>query len=65
MDLKPEEKRILQTLYFANKPLTTKSISERTNMAWQTTKNYLGQMHQRGLLNKGKKGSSIYWWIRI
>ena len=65
MNLKPEEKRILQTLYFANKPLTTKAISERTNMAWQTSKNYLEQMHQRGLLDKGKNGSSVYWWIKI
>lgn len=65
MGLKPEEKRILNTLYFANKPLTTKVISEKSDMAWQTAKNYLEQMHQRGLLGRKKVGNAIYWWIRV
>lgn len=34
----PEEKRIINILYIAHKPLTTKNISERAEMAWQTAK---------------------------
>jgi len=64
MILSPEEKRIMNTLYFANKALTTKEISERSEMAWQTAKNHLEQMYERGLLNRGKKGGAVYWWIR-
>jgi Sugar-specific transcriptional regulator TrmB. len=62
--LNPEEKRILNVLYFANKALTTKEISERAEMAWQTAKNHLEQMYERGLLNRGKKSGAVYWWIR-
>ena len=65
MALKPEEKRILNALYFANKPLTTKTISEKADMAWQTAKTHLERMYQRGLVDRGKKGSAIYWWIKF
>ena len=64
-NFKPEEKQILSVLYFAQKPLTTKNISERAEMAWQTAKNHLEEMYQKGLLNKGKKGNAVYWWIRV
>lgn len=33
MTFKPEEKRIINVLYIAHKPLTTKNISERSEMA--------------------------------
>jgi hypothetical protein len=45
--------------------LTTNDIAERTNMSWQTAKKYLDQMYEDGLLRKGKKGSTIYWWIKV
>jgi Sugar-specific transcriptional regulator TrmB. len=65
MDFKSEERRIINVLYFANKPLSTKEISERTEMAWQTAKNYLEKMNEKGLLETGIKGNTVYWWIRI
>jgi Sugar-specific transcriptional regulator TrmB. len=65
MDFKSEERRIINVLYFANKPLSTKEISERAEMAWQTAKNHLEKMNEKGLLETGKKGNTVYWWIRI
>ena len=65
MDFKSEERRIINVLYFANKPLSTKEISERAEMAWQTAKNHLEKMHEKGLLETGEKGNTVYWWIRI
>ena len=60
----PEEKRIINTLYIANKPLTTKNISERSEMAWQTTKKYLEQLHSKGIVEGGRYGKSVYWWLK-
>ena len=65
MDFKSEERRIINVLYFANKPLSTKEISERAEMAWQTAKNHLEKMNEKGLLKTGIKGNTVYWWIRI
>ena len=65
MDFKSEERRKINVLYFANKPLSTKEISERTEMAWQTAKSYLEKLNEKGLLETGIKGNTVYWWIRI
>ena len=65
MDFKSEERRIINVLYFANKPLSTKEISERTEMAWQTAKNHLEKMNEKGLLKTGIKGNTVYWWIKF
>lgn len=62
--LNPEEKRIINTLYAAHKPLTTKNISDRSEMAWQTAKKYLEQLHSKGIVDGGRYGKSVYWWLR-
>ncbi len=51
-----EEKRIINTLYKAHKPLTTKNISERSEMAWQTAKKYLEQLYKKGIVDAGRYG---------
>lgn len=61
----PEEKRIINTLYIAHKPLTTNNISERSEMAWQTAKKYLVQLHKKRVVDYGRYGKSVYWWLRI
>ncbi len=60
----PEEKRIINTLYIAHKPLTTNNISERSEMAWQTAKKYLVQLYRKGTVDSGRYGKSVYWWLR-
>lgn len=64
MKLSPEEKRIINVLYVAHKPLTTNNISERSEMAWQTAKKYLNRLYGKKMLRRGKYGKSIYWWLR-
>lgn len=64
MKLNPEEKRIINVLYVANKPLSTKKVSERSEMAWQTAKKYLNRLYEKEVLRRGKYGKSIYWWLR-
>jgi Mn-dependent DtxR family transcriptional regulator len=61
----PEEKRIINVLYSANKPLTTLDISERSEMAWQTSKKYLTKLIQKGYVRHGKYGKSVYWWLMV
>lgn len=62
-DFTPEEKRIIRTLYAANKPLTTKRICEKSDMAWQTGKKYLTILNKKGVVNGKKQGKSFYWWL--
>jgi DNA-binding IclR family transcriptional regulator len=61
----PEEKRIINALYVAQKPLSTKNIAERSEMARQTAKKYLDILNQRGFVSNGKMGKSVYWWLNI
>jgi len=60
----PEEKRIINVLYSACKPLTTLDISERSEMAWQTAKKYLMQLYERGYVVQDEYGKSVYWWLK-
>lgn len=63
--LSPEERRIINVLYYAHKPLSTKAIAEHSEMAWQTAKKYLERLYQKKLLHRGKYGKSVYWWLRV
>lgn len=62
--LNPSEKRIINVLYYAHKPLTTSDIAKRSGLAWQTTRKYLDKLHRKKLLRRAKKGKAIFWWIR-
>lgn len=61
----PEEKRIINILYVAYKPLTTLAISDRSEMAWQTAKKYLTRLNQKGYVSRRKYGKSVYWWLKV
>jgi Mn-dependent DtxR family transcriptional regulator len=61
----PEEKRIINVLYTAHKPLTTLDISDRSEMAWQTAKKYLKKLSELGYVKYGKFGKSVYWWLKV
>ncbi len=41
-----------------------KNISERSEMAWQTAKKYLERLHEIGIVDVGRYGTSVYWWIK-
>ena len=60
----PTEKRIVNVLYYANKPLTTSDIAKRSNLSWLTAKKYLVKLYGKKLLRRKTKGKSVYWWLR-
>jgi response regulator of citrate/malate metabolism len=59
------QKSILTILYNAQKPLTTNDIAKRAGIAWITAKKYLQEMLTNNVLRTGRKGKSIFWWIRV
>lgn len=58
------EKTIINTLYTAERPLTTSQISEKSGLSWNTTKKYLKRLYRKKHLRKAKKGMAVYWWLR-
>ena len=61
----PAEKRILTILYAANKPLTTQEIANKTDMVRPTAKKYLIILQNKGKVEGGRLGKSIYWWLVV
>ena len=61
----PTEKRIVNVLYYANKPLSTSDIAKRSKLSWVTAKKYLVRLYGKKLLRRKTKGKSVYWWLRM
>lgn len=59
------EKRILATLYRSGKPLTTKTIADKTGISWVTAKKHLVVLHKNGILDRAKYKNAVYWWIKV
>lgn len=58
------EERILNTLYAAEKPLTTKKVADNAGVAWGTAKKYLMTLREKNIVDAGQHGKSIYWWLQ-
>ena len=58
------QREILNFLYVAQRPVNTSRIARRTNMAWQTAKDNLEDLHKRGYVNSRERGNSTQWWLR-
>ena len=58
------EKRIVNVLYYANKPLSTSDIAKRSGLSWVTAKKYLVRLYGKKLLRRKTEGKSVYWWLR-
>lgn len=63
--LTPAEKRIVNVLYYANKPLTTSDIAKRSKLSWVTGKKYLVKLYGKKYLRRKTEGKSVYWWLRV
>ena len=61
----PTEKRIVNVLYYANKPLSTSDIAKRSGLSWVTAKKYLVKLYGKKLLKRKTEGKSVYWWLRV
>ena len=58
------EKRIINLLYVARRPLTTKQVSEKLGIAWQTAKDNLLCLNKKGYVNRKEESNRTYWWLR-
>jgi Mn-dependent DtxR family transcriptional regulator len=56
-----QEKRIIKTLYRANRPLTTTQVARRAEMSWITADKYLKKLYRRRHVEKKKYGNAVYW----
>jgi Mn-dependent DtxR family transcriptional regulator len=61
----PEERRIINTLYVAHKPLATLAVAEHAEMSWPTAKKYLMKLNRSGYVSRRKMGKSMYWWLKV
>ncbi len=59
--LKPHDRVILDALWRAQRPLTTKQVSERSGTTWITAKRHLESLSRRKLLAKHVGTNRIYW----
>lgn len=57
----PNEKRIINLLFVARRPLTTRQISQKLEIAWQTAKDNLADLRNKGVVKMNDIGSRIYW----
>lgn len=64
-ELSSTEKRIVTILYSAQKPLTTKRVSELARLAWPTAIKYLNILLKQKIVETGKHGKSNYWWLNV
>jgi len=58
------EKRIINLLYVARRPLTTKQVSEKLSIAWQTAKDHLLALYEKCYVNRKEESNRTYWWLR-
>lgn len=58
------EKRIINLLYVARRPLTTKQIAEKLEIAWKTARDNLSNLHKKGYVNMEDLNNRIYWWLK-
>ena len=58
------ERLILKALRKARRPLSTRKISIRTRMDWETAKNRLKKLKSTGKVHTKKVGSKRLWSIK-
>ena len=58
------EKTIINTLYKAQRPLTTRQVSEKSGLAWNTVKKWLEKLWNDKYVVRGEKKGAVYWWLK-
>jgi len=64
MTLSDAEKRVVNILYVAWRPLTTGQVADKWGKSWPTAKKYLTRLYNKKLLHKKTHGKSVYWWLK-
>lgn len=60
-DYNPYEERIINTLMYSFRPLTTSQVSEYSGISYNTTKDYLEQLKKKGKVKSRVLSNRIYW----
>jgi DNA-binding IclR family transcriptional regulator len=63
-NLNSKEKKVLNVLNAAGRPLNTNQVAERSDMSWTTAKKYLKRLYGKKYLRKKSKGKATYWRLR-
>ena len=56
-----QEKRVINVLYNANRPLTTTQVAKKAEMAWVTADKYLQKLLNDGYVLNRRYGNAVYW----
>ena len=56
-----QEKRVINVLYNANRPLTTTQVANKAEMAWVTADKYLRKLRRDGYVLSKRYGNAVYW----
>ncbi len=57
------EKRIMSILYTAGTPLPMERIAKQLKLSRITVKKYLLSLKVKKVVNSGKLGRAVYWWL--
>lgn len=55
----PTEKRIVNVLYYVNKPLSTSDIANRRGLSWVTGQKYHVKLYGKQLLRRKTEGNGV------
>lgn len=58
-----QEKRVIDALYNADRPLTTAEVAQEAEASWITAKKYLKILKKKKYVEMHKLGGSIYWML--
>jgi len=63
-DFHQNERRVLDALYAAEKPLSTQKVADMADMSWPTADKYLNRLREKEFVTAGKLSKTTYWWLQ-
>ena len=58
------EKRILNLLYVAGRPLSTRLIAKKLKISWSTARDALEALQKSGYVRSERRGLKVFWWLK-
>jgi len=55
------DRAILESMWKAQRKLTTKQIAERLGITWKTAKNHLKDLEKKKLITHDEMSNKTYW----
>jgi DNA-binding Lrp family transcriptional regulator len=57
------EEKVLEVLYDCPVTLSTKEVAEQAGISWETAKDRLEELFDKGYVESEDQGNSIQWWV--